>query len=71
MGSRDDRNINRVILKDNDMKAYLYLSAPENGEYDIDEILELLRKNGVREGINRSRISAFIDRRQCGCGSIG
>jgi len=60
MGSRDDRNINRVILKDNDMKAYLYLSAPENGEYDIDEILELLRKNGVREGINRSRISAII-----------
>lgn len=61
MGSRDDRNINRVILKDNDMRAYVNLSAPDDGgEYSIDEILDLLRKNGVREGINRSRISAII-----------
>lgn len=61
MGSRDDRNINRVTLKNNDMEAYLYLSPPPEGmDYEVDEIMTLLAQNGVRNGINRSRISAMI-----------
>lgn len=61
MGSRDDRNLNRVFVRNGDMEAYLYLSAPFAGEeYDVDSIMDLLRMNGVTEGINKSRISAMI-----------
>ncbi len=61
MGSRDDRNINRVTFKNNDMEAYLYLSPPPgDGEYDLSEILNFLSSMGVRNGINRSRVSAMI-----------
>ena len=61
MGSRDDRNINRVIVKNNDMEAYLYLTPPADGErYDQEDIIDLLHSSGVREGISTSRISAMI-----------
>ena len=61
MGSRDDRNINRVIVKNNDMEAYLYLSPPAEGEsYDQESILTLLQSSGVKVGISTSRISAMI-----------
>ena len=46
MGSRDDRNLNRVFVRNGDMEAYLYLSAPlGGGEYDLDSIMDLLRMN--------------------------
>ncbi len=61
MGSRDDRNINRVSFKNNEMEAYLYLSPPpDDKDYDLDEILDFLASKGIRNGINRSRVSAMI-----------
>ena len=64
MGSRDDRNINRVSFKNNDMEAYLYLSPPpDDGDYDLDEILGFLTSKGVINGVNRSRVSAMIKKR--------
>lgn len=64
MGSRDDRNINRVSFKNNDMEAYLYLSnPPDDHEYDIEEILGFLRAQGVTNGVNRSRVSAMIKKK--------
>ena len=61
MGSRDDRNINRVSIKNGEMEAYLYLSPPAEGqEYELEKIVEFLRTNGVTTGVNKSRISAMI-----------
>ncbi|MCR4590824.1 MAG: FapA family protein [Lachnospiraceae bacterium] len=61
MGSRDDRSINRVIIKNNDMEAYLNLSPPPEGQsYDVEEILQFLATNGVKVGISTSRVSAMI-----------
>lgn len=53
---------NTVILKNKDMEAWLYLLRPEQGrqEYEYSEIIDLLNKNGVRDGINESRITAMI-----------
>ncbi len=61
MGSRDDRNINRVTFKNNEMEAYLYLSPPPEGEsYSTEEIMNFLASNGVKVGISTSRVSAMI-----------
>ncbi len=61
MGSRDDRNINRVTLRNNDMEAYLYLATPVPGqEYEVEKIIDFLRTYGVVNGINKSRIAAMI-----------
>ena len=61
MGSRDDRSINRVTIRNNDMEAYLNLSPPPEGQYyDLEEILTFLGNNGVKVGINTSRVSAMI-----------
>ncbi len=61
MGSRDDRSINRVIIKNNDMEAYLNLAPPPEGQYyDLEEMLEFIRSNGVTTGVSSSRVSAMI-----------
>ncbi len=61
MGSRDDRSINRVIIKNNDMEAYLNLAPPPEGQYyDLEEMLAFIRSNGVTTGVSSSRVSAMI-----------
>ena len=52
---------NRVTLKNKDMEAWLYLIRRDDGsDYEYSDILEILNKNGVRDGINDSRITAMI-----------
>lgn len=51
----------RVTIKNKDMEAWLYLVRRDDGkEYEYADVLELLNKNGVRDGLNDSRITAMI-----------
>ncbi len=50
-----------VILRNNDMEAWLKLERPEEGkEYDYEDIQDMLSEKGVIYGLNSSRINAII-----------
>ncbi|MCR5211884.1 MAG: FapA family protein [Lachnospiraceae bacterium] len=50
-----------VILRNNDMEAWLKLERPPEGfEYDVNDILDILTEKGVIYGLNSSRINAII-----------
>ncbi|MBO6149326.1 MAG: DUF342 domain-containing protein [Lachnospiraceae bacterium] len=51
----------RVTVRDGEMKAYLLLQKPGTGdEFTRDEILGLMEKHGVVEGINSARVNAMV-----------
>ena len=55
---------NTVTLKNKDMEAWLYLVPPEGGkDYEFADILNILNKAGVRDGINDSRVTAMIKKK--------
>ena len=59
-GNRDEK-ANKVVIRDKDMKAYLTIyPKAEGGDYTKQELLDLLGRNNVKEGINESRIAAMI-----------
>ncbi len=54
----------RVVLKDNDMKAYLTLVPPELGkEYTKDDILGIIEAAGVTTGIDSSSVAAMAKKK--------
>ena len=50
-----------VRITDDHMEAYMYLSEPsdENQKYKVDDLLELLRKEGVTTGYLMPRLVAM------------
>ena len=52
---------NIVMLRNNNMEAWLKLEKPEDGlEYTYSDIEKILSANGVVFGLNSSRINAMI-----------
>lgn len=52
-----------VQVSEGKMKAYLLISSPKSGGYDLekDQIMSILKNNGVVVGINEDAINEFID----------
>ncbi|MFP3156485.1 FapA family protein [Lachnospiraceae bacterium ZAX-1] len=60
MDNQDNKNI-QVILRQNDMEAYLLLNMPLPGvEYVMEELVEALSQKGVVYGIQTERLESII-----------
>lgn len=55
-------NGSKVMMSENLMTAELYLCPPpDNMKYDVDTIIQVLAKNGVRRGIREERVKKMLE----------
>lgn len=52
-----------VKITEDKMSAWLYLAEPENTDYKKEDILALLKEEGVSYGLNRSNIAAMAKKK--------
>lgn len=51
----------KVLISEDRMKAELYLCPPpENEDYDLDTIIQILAKNGIKAGIREEQIKQML-----------
>ena len=60
-----EKNGSYVTISKDNMEAWLYLIAPEEGreDYTMDELMDFLKQNGVLTGFHRSNLAAMIKKK--------
>ncbi len=60
---RTGRPMYHVNFKDNEMKAFLTLVKPKEGEeYDVDDVLDYIDSLGIREGVKSAKVTAMMQK---------